>query len=140
MWLCTVRWEYDMRLLLIEDSELLQERVLESLAELAPNVLPHTAQTQDDAIQLLRQHQYDLVIADIELAQGNGLDVIRYARTHLPPNHSPVFVVLSNHTYFHYRKIAQQLGVQHFFDKSLQFDQAIQVVGHMAQRVDSQMK
>ena len=82
-----------MRLLLIEDSELLQERVLESLAELAPNVLPHTAQTQDDAIQLLRQHQYDLVIADIELAQGNGLDVIRYARTHLPPNHSPVFVV-----------------------------------------------
>ena len=31
-------------------------------------------------------------------------------------------------------------GVQHFFDKSLQFDQAIQVVGHMAQRVDSQMK
>ena len=129
-----------MRLLLIEDSELLQDRVLESLAELAPNVLPHTAQTQDDAIQLLRQHQYDLVIADIELAQGNGLDVIRYARTHLPPNHSPVFVVLSNHTYFHYRKIAQQLGVQHFFDKSLQFDQAIQVVGHMAQRVDSQMK
>ena len=129
-----------MRLLLIEDSELLQERVLESLAELAPNVVPHTAQTQDDAIRLIEQHPYDLVIADIELAQGNGLDVIRYARAHLPPSHTPVFVVLSNHTHFHYRKIAQQLGVQHFFDKSMQFDQAIQVVGQMAQQVGVQTK
>ena len=124
-----------MRLLLIEDSELLQERVLESLAELAPHLSPHTAQTQDDAIRLIGQHQYDLVIADIELAQGNGLDVIRYARTHLSPTHTPVFVVLSNHTHFHYQKIAQQLGVQYFFDKSMQFDQAIQIAGQIAQQV-----
>ncbi len=127
-----------MRLLLIEDSKLLQERVLESLAELAPHLSSHTAQTQDDAIRLIGQHQYDLVIADIELAQGNGLDVIRYARTHLPPNHAPVFVVLSNHTHFHYQKIAQQLGVQHFFDKSMQFDQAIQIVGQIAQQANPQ--
>ena len=126
------------QILLIEDTDSVREVITRQLEALGAIV---TALADGDTVKReLDAKDYDLVIADIELAQGNGLDVIRYARTHLPPNHSPVFVVLSNHTYFHYRKIAQQLGVQHFFDKSLQFDQAIQVVGHMAQQAGVQTK
>ena len=103
-----------MRLLLIEDSELLQERVLESLAELAPNVVPHTAQTQDDAIRLIGQHPYDLVIADIELAQGNGLDVIRYARASAAQSYAGVRGVEQPHA-FSLQKNSTAIGCAAFF-------------------------
>ena len=120
-----------MRLLLVEDSCLLQERVLEALAEYLPGVPVDTAQTQDGALTQLTQHDYGLLIADIELAQGNGFEVIRQSRA-LKGTQAPRVVILSNHANNHYRKLAHDLGVQHIFDKSMQFDEAMALISQLA--------
>ena len=120
-------------LLLVEDSSLLQERVLESVAEFSHALVTECATKQDQGIALLDQQRFDLLIADIELEEGNGFEVIRHAQNTLPKDQWPVFIVLSNHVNFHYRKLAANLGIQYFFDKSMQYDEAMEIVGKLVE-------
>jgi DNA-binding NarL/FixJ family response regulator len=117
-----------MRVLLIEDSPLLRASIMDMLST-CPNVsIDDYAVNQQEAIELLNQKQYDLMIADIELAQGNGLNVIQHT---LHDNYAfkrPMTLVLTNHTNGYYKSMARKLGVNYFFDKSMDFEVAIQTI------------
>ena len=117
-----------MRVLLVEDSKLLRETIIESLSEYETIFIEDFATTSDDAITLLTEKKYDMLIVDIELAKGNGFDVIKFNRQHqsrLNINDT-VYLVLTNHASSYYRKVAKELGVNYFFDKSMDFEQAIE--------------
>lgn len=114
--------------LLVEDSRLLQERVLESLSDFSDGLVTHIAPTAHDAIALVNQHRFDLIIADIELAQGNGFEVIEHTQTKAQVAQKPLIIILSNHVNRHYRQLADRLEIDYFFDKSMQYEDAMQVV------------
>ncbi len=57
------------RILLVEDSpdtQLLVQRALESTAELT------VASTQNEALRIIKQQEFDLLIVDVQLPDGNG--------------------------------------------------------------------
>lgn len=114
-----------MKVLLVEDSELLRESLTERLNELELLEIKDCAETRTDAIDLLEHNTYDMIIADIELAEGTGFDVIRFTQSDRYPHHLPIYVMLTNHANNHYRRLAKQLGVHYFYDKSMDFDAAI---------------
>lgn len=123
-----------MKVLLVEDSALLREAIMDTLADCTEIAIVDSAGTQTKAIDLLKSQQFDMVLVDIELAQGNGFEVIRHMQSadyHFQP---PVLIMLTNHAYPYYRLMAKQLGVNYFFDKSMDFDLAIDTIMHEAER------
>ncbi|HSH98377.1 MAG: response regulator [Methylophilaceae bacterium] len=116
-----------MQVLLIEDSALLREAIMEVLSHASLN-FKHVATTQADAIALLDKETFDFMIVDIELAQGNGFEVIKHVMQPDYPFTPPIAMILTNHAHPHYRQRAKDLGVKYFFDKSMDFDSAIDTI------------
>ena len=123
-----------MKMLLVEDSTLLREILFETISSLKNLSVEGLAATQSSAISLLDQSQFDILLLDIELADGNGFEVIKHIQKLNYPFKVPIIFMLTNHAHPHYRKIAKELGVRYFFDKSMDFDLALKVIQQEADR------
>lgn len=121
-----------MKILLVEDSLLLRETIMDMLSECPGLVFAGVASTQNEAIMKLKHEPFDLLLVDIELAQGHGFDVIKSTQEPDYPFPRPTYLILTNHAYPQYRLIAKNLGVEHFFDKSMDFDVAIETIESLA--------
>lgn len=123
-----------MKMLLVEDSTLLRDVLFETINNLNQVAVVGTADTQLRAMELLNVEQYDILLLDIELAQGNGFEVIRHIQKTGYPFPQPILMMLTNHAHPHYRSLANSLGVHYFFDKSMDFDLAIEAIELEADR------
>lgn len=121
-------------MLLVEDSTLLREVLFETIAHIDNIRVIGMADTQHKAIQLLNETAFDILLLDIELAQGNGFEVIRHIQKTGYPFKQPILIMLTNHAHPHYRNLAKSLGVHYFFDKSMDFDLAIEAIEIEANR------
>lgn len=124
------------RLLLVEDSALIRDVIVEMLHDCNQLDIKDIATTSDEAIDLLNKRQYDMIVLDIELAKGTGFDVVRHTRHQDYPFKAPDIVMLTNHGNSYYRNLAQNMGVEYFFDKSLQFDECIDVIQQHANELN----
>ncbi len=123
-----------MKMLLVEDSTLLREVLFETINGLDNVAVNGTADTQLKAIELLNEKPFDILLLDIELAQGNGFEVIRHIQKAHYPFVQPILMMLTNHAHPHYRSLAKSLGVHYFCDKSMDFDLAIEAIELEASR------
>lgn len=119
--------------LLVEDSVLIREALVEALSASGHVVFTAFAATANDAISALKQQRFDLAVIDLELLEGTGFDVLSYIKNNeLNP---PVRVVLTNHAFSLYERRARMLGVEHFFDKSMHFNEAVQTIENVRPRL-----
>jgi CheY-like chemotaxis protein len=104
-------------ILLIEDSAVLSRRLVDLLSE--PGRVSVTAQaaTQSEALLCLQRATYDVLVVDIELAEGNGVAVIRQVRQLYPPDAQPLVVVLTNYASDFVRDHCFAAGADYFLDK-----------------------
>ena len=123
-----------MKMLLVEDSKLLRDILFDAISHLDNINITASAATQQQAISLLNDSEFDIVLLDIELAQGNGFEVIKYIQQENYAFKQPVLMMLTNHAHPHYRNLAKTLGVPYFFDKSMDFDLAIDAIELEADR------
>lgn len=114
--------------MLVEDSILIRQALTESLATSPVASFDGFAGSAQDAIQTLRSRRFDILVIDIELARGTGFDVLQDINKPDYPFPVPISIVLTNHAYVIYRHRAQALGVKYFFDKSMHFDEAIEMI------------
>src|SRR5690606_8540141 len=105
------------RILLIEDSEVLSRRLIDLLSEPGRLAIAAQAATQDEAVSRLKEAPYDVLVVDIELAEGNGVAVIRQARALYPPDAQPLIVVLTNYASDFVRDHCFAAGADYFLDK-----------------------
>ena len=103
------------RVLLVEDSKVLTERLTEAIDQIADVCLIGTAETEAAAIALVRREAVDVIILDLHLRQGTGFGVMRaLAATQLRPQ----IIVLTNYDLPEYKNAAFALGATHFLDKA----------------------
>jgi two-component system OmpR family response regulator len=107
-----------LRVLLVEDSEILADQISELLASTTGTTRIGVVATEGEAIAFSAEHDPDLLILDLHLKQGTGFGVLkalsRFAKR-------PTVVVLTNYALPQYREQAFALGAQHFLDKSADF-------------------
>jgi DNA-binding NarL/FixJ family response regulator len=120
------------KLLLVEDSALIRDVIVEMLHDCEQLEIENIATTSDEAIDFLNAGEYDMVVLDIELAKGTGFDVVRHTQQQNFPFKTPDIVMLTNHGNSYYRNLARDMGVEYFFDKSLQFDECMEVIQQRA--------
>jgi DNA-binding NarL/FixJ family response regulator len=103
------------KVFLVEDAPLLRER-LEAMLKAIPGVqtVGYAAEA-GPAVEGILAAGADAVLLDIQLAQGNGFDVLRALQSHAP---RVAVYVLTNFANEAYRRAAERLGARGFFDKS----------------------
>jgi DNA-binding NarL/FixJ family response regulator len=111
-----------LRVLLVEDSHIISDLITENLARIPRLSLLGIAETESDAVSMLRSEPCDVLILDIQLRQGNGINLLRILSGD-PAHARTLKIVLSNHVSGTYRRICEQYGVQFFFDKTSEFPQ-----------------
>jgi two-component system, OmpR family, response regulator len=104
-----------LRVLLVEDSSLLAERLGELIRRLPDVDLIGTVETETDALSQITAAPPDVLILDLHLRSGSGFGVLRslaQARA------KPKVIILTNFGLPEYRREAESLGVEAFLDKS----------------------
>jgi two-component system OmpR family response regulator len=123
-----------LRVLLVEDSRMLQERLRETLAGLAGVEVADAVESEADAVEAIRRGDCDAVILDLHLRRGTGFGVLReLARQRRRP---PAVVVFTNYDLPEYRRTAQSLGVRHFLDKAREYERLPALIEQLRDGLD----
>lgn len=117
------------RVLLVEDSAIIRERLVESIVEPGRIEIVGQADCEGDALRALRDTPCDAVVLDLQLKQGSGLGVLKSARAR--PGEQ-VYIVFTNYDFPHYREKSAQLGASFFFDKAREHARVREVLEDMA--------
>ena len=104
-----------LRVLLIEDSVLLAERIGELIRHLPDVDLMGVVDGEAAAIQRVADSKPDVLILDLHLRQGSGFGVLRSL---YEARERPKVIVLTNHDVSAYRSAAELFGVAAFLDKA----------------------
>ena len=118
-----------MQVFLVEDSPVIRERIETLLAEIPGTTIAGRAAGASDAIRDILATRPDLVLLDVQLAEGSGFDVLRALHAQAPG--LPV-VMLTNYSADPYRQIAERFGVRAFFDKTKEFERVREVLAQAA--------
>jgi DNA-binding NarL/FixJ family response regulator len=114
------RSSHNIKAFIADDSLVVRERLVTMLDELAGIEIVGQAETVAEAISAIGKLQPDVVILDIHLPDGSGIDVLQTIKQDEP---APVVIVLTNYPYPAYRQKCLQAGADFFLDKSTEFDQ-----------------
>jgi DNA-binding NarL/FixJ family response regulator len=108
------------RLFHVDDSIELRNRIAGELDKLAGIEVVGFSDRAGDAIRQIRMMEPDLVVLDLQLAEGSGIDVLRELS-----NEPPLVIILTNHSDSRFRELSLRAGARHFFDKSTQMEEFI---------------
>ncbi|MDI1239799.1 MAG: response regulator [Polaromonas sp.] len=112
------------KVFIADDSVLIRDRVAAMFEASAMNVVGWAA-TPQSAIEGILSAAPDVVVLDVQLEGGSGLQVLRAVRQAAP---DIAFVVFSSNSGPAYRKRYAAEGAEVFLDKSIEFDQLVDVV------------
>ena len=121
-----------LRILLVEDSELLAERLRELLGQIAGVEVVGTVRDERAAVAMTREGDIHVLILDLQLKNGTGVGVLRSLG-----EERPAVIVFTNYALPEYRRRAEQLGVDYFLNKSLDFERLPEVIRTLAQAAHS---
>jgi len=114
-----------LRVLLVEDSKVLTERLTEAIRQIPQVELIGTADTEATAVAAAKRESVDVIILDLHLKQGTGFGVMRALAT---TNLKPRIIVLTNYDLPEYKNAAIALGATHFLDKARDYGRLPEVL------------
>jgi len=117
-----------LKVLIVDDSALLRQRLIEMLAELKGVEIIGQAERMVQAKNLARQLKPDSVILDLQMPDGNGLDILRDIKKQAV---TPLVVIFTNYHYPTLRKKCLEQGADFFFDKSTEFEKMFDLFKHL---------
>src|SRR5450755_2206569 len=123
-----------LRVLLVEDSRVLTERLTEALRQIPEIELIAPVDTEDAARAVVARERVDVMILDLHLRQGSGFGVLR-ALSQTPER--PVIVVLTNYDLPQYKDAALALGAAHFMDKARDYHRLPEVLHELVVKARS---
>lgn len=119
-----------LRVLLVEDSMVLTERLTEAIKQIPEVELVGTADTEAGALAAIARDPVDVLILDLHLKQGTGFGVMR-ALAGAP--HKPRIIVLTNYDLPEYKNAAIALGATHFLDKARDYGRLPEVLHELCE-------
>jgi two-component system, OmpR family, response regulator len=118
------------RILLVEDSRILAERLSEAIEQIADVHFIGTAETEAAALALVTREPVDMIIVDLHLRQGSGFGVMRALAA---MQFKPQIIVLTNYDLPEYKNAAFALGATHFLDKARDYGRLPEVLNEICE-------
>jgi len=114
------------KVLVVDDSRIVRERLLTLISEVPAVEVIGEAACVADAIRKIRRLRPEIVVLDISMPDGNGIQVLEaVGKTRRPQSH---IIMLTNFAHEAYRERCLELGAQYFFDKSAEFEDAVETI------------
>jgi DNA-binding NarL/FixJ family response regulator len=115
----------ELSIFIVDDSEIVRDRLTSLLSEMDSVKIIGYAEKPIEATESILRYQPDVIILDIFLNGGNGITVLKNIRA---KNIHSKIIVLTNYAQDQYRKKCFEEGADYFFDKSIEFDQIVDVI------------
>jgi DNA-binding NarL/FixJ family response regulator len=119
------------RVFIVEDSPLIRKRIMDNLRSMGGFIVVGFAESEDDAVAAITETEPDVVVTDIRLKEGNGIEVVRQVRQASLAS-PPKIYVLSNYASPEYRHECELVGADAFFDKSGEYDRFLDTLQRAA--------
>jgi DNA-binding NarL/FixJ family response regulator len=126
-----LRGRSDMRVLIADDSAVVRERLAYLLGDLDGIEVVGQAACAADARTLAARLKPDLAILDMRAPAGSGADLVSELKRSNPGSK---VMMLTNFVDPENKKSCIDRGADYFFDKSIEFEEAVAVLRGMAQR------
>jgi DNA-binding NarL/FixJ family response regulator len=112
-----------LRVLLVEDSRVLAERLRETLDTLENVEVVGSVDDESSAVAAARDHHVDVIVLDLQLKEGTGFGVLqRLGKTR------PTVIVFTNYMLPEYQRLASALGVEYFLNKAMDYERLPQLI------------
>lgn len=114
-----------MKVFLVDDSQVVIERLGAMLRELPGVEVVGSAGEVFEATKAILEGHPDVVVLDLQLHDGSGLDVLRAVKSIRPET---IILVCTNFPYPQYREKCFQEGASFFLDKSSEFEKLYEIL------------
>lgn len=122
-----------MKVFVVDDSIVIRERLKRMLADEDKVEVIGEAGDAQAAVDAILEQKPDAVLLDIQLLNGNGIEVLERVKQAQPP---PAVIMLTDYPYPEYRDVCIAAGADFFFEKSTEFDQVLPALQQLMQKVD----
>ena len=113
---------------IIDDSLVIRRRLAAMIADLVGVEVIGEASDAQEGLDLTEKLTPDVVIVDIRMPGRSGIGMLEDMKS---LQRKPTIIVLTNYPYVAYRRRCLELGADHFFDKSTQFERVLVVLREM---------
>ena len=119
-----------LKVFISDDSATIRKRLVTMALDLPGMDVVGQAENAPGSLAAIRQTQPDVVILDIRMPGGNGLEVLREVKKMNP---APKVIIFTNYAHAQYRKKGEEAGADFFLDKSTELDKLPQALEQVRQ-------
>ena len=114
-----------MKVLVVDDSEVIRERIALTLSVLEGVELAGEAGDAETAVELNRLIDPDTIILDMRLSPGSGIEVLKRVKEEAG---APVVIVFTGYSLPQYRQRCMDSGADFFLNKSEDFERIPEIL------------
>ena len=114
------------KVLLVDDDRDILSAMQIALAPLGPDIL--TAPDGNLAVQMVAEHNPDLVVLDLMLPKRSGLLVLEKLKRDRAPAGGPRVIMITGNQGTRHRSYAESLGVDRYFNKPFRMERLVDSV------------
>ncbi|MEI9944295.1 MAG: response regulator [Chitinophagaceae bacterium] len=117
-------------ILIVDDNGHYVKRMQTLLYEIEIIDKIHTAGNYEEATSKLSTEEHDFVLLDINLPDGNGINLLKEIKDPVKKRNCEV-IMISNQNSPYYEKECKRLGAKYFLDKTNDFDKVPALLASM---------
>ncbi len=121
---------HKLKVFISDDSATIRDRLVTMVLDLPEVDVVGQAQDVPGSLAAIRHTRPDVVILDIRMPGGNGIEVLREVKK---MNRAPKVIMFTNYAHAQYRKTFEEAGADFFLDKSTEFDKLPQALEQVRQ-------
>ena len=118
-----------LRVLIVEDSKVLVERLRETLSALDNIEVVGAVDEEAGAVEAVRKEKVDAIVLDLQLRVGTGFGVVQRLGSD-----RPTIIVFTNYVLPEYERRAKDLGIQYFLNKAADYERLPQLLQELEQK------
>lgn len=122
-----------MNILVVDDESVIREGIKRTIRKAFPGHRVQLAENPDEAAQILRGGQIDVVLTDILMPGMTGLELMQVSRSNYP---HVKWVIISAYSEFAYAKEAVRLGAKDYMLKPIGKEALISMIGRLGEEVE----
>jgi DNA-binding NarL/FixJ family response regulator len=122
------------KLLIVDDSKDIREGLKRLISEFDTIEIVGEARDGISALAMVEELKPDFVTLDIKMGGDSGIIALMEMKKRFP---NMIVLMLTNFSYEHFRRVCSNAGADYFFDKSLDFEEMVNIIKKLAE--DSQV-